>query len=593
MILKSDLFDFRKPQNKEELLKFLNISENWLEKAINKAEIPERNACANEIPPLNLPYFIKHQIPKRSKHRTDQHRTVWEAGYYLADAYKAFTRRFELFLRKVETRYPHPCAFGYIRGRSTIENAKPHCGKKLILHADIENFFPSISAKRIYERFLELDIHEEVASILARFVTIENALPLGLHSSPMLANLICTNLDEKLSKLARQYSCEYTRYADDISISGNEHIPTREEIKNLLEEDGFALAERKFRITKPGQAHYVTGLSVSTKNSPYAPRSMKRRLRQELYYCKKYGISDHLHRISDGPNLVNRGVNRIDGTINYIDNIEQYPFRLRNEWRELLEREKLGPSYHPLEDNQIRHITFYIDESEIEFNGKAALAVSLSSMRIEDQPKIETTTIKILRKHLIDPFSGGHKDELERQKLHYGDANENLRGRYIEEMSTFPFKGYIAFNVLPSEKLYEERYLFLIKSLLPHRFMGCDRAYVKMIFEQNSKVKPEKIKQMISDVYRKLEKTNNRRPLVFPDIIIGKKAEHPCFSVPDFLLGVWGRYIKEQNSRGDLVKLQFECLRDKYRIIFDADKNTYYSRKRPFLSTYWNWANSI
>ena len=502
--------DFREPTNLAELAKFIGIDE----KLFNKAVDP------NEENPL----FFKHRIPKKGKKYSGQHRVVWEAHPFIADAYKAFSRRFELYARYAEPRYPHPCAYGYVRGKSTIDNASPHCTKALILHADIKDFFPSISKDKIKNLLGKLGLQEEVIDILGRFLTIENSLPLGLHPSPLLANLVCLNLDEKLYELAQTYKCTYTRYADDITISGNFELPNKEEIENILSSEGFLLSQHKFRITKPGQAHYVTGLSVIDKR-PRAPRKMKKHLRKELYYCKKYGIEEHIDRITTVKdyNYMQRGINRIDGMVRYIGHIEKDAFpHLRQEWQALLEDQGLEISYETIYDQTPKHFKFFIDECEIQHKGKHFLA--LSFVQTEDWNEIAATTTTTHRKHLIDPFADGKKQELAKKGLHYSDATQDLRKAYTDQLSTFPFKSYLAYAELPSPSEYAELYAFLIKEILPHRLMGCDYSAVELVFEENSKIKQPKIKEAVESIYKQLEQTNNRRPYAL-EITFGKKLE--------------------------------------------------------------------
>ena len=124
--------DFRVPANQAELAQYIGIDEDFLALVIQ--------------PDKQNSFYMKHIIEKRGKHRVGDYRIVWEAEPFLADAYKSFARRFDLFVRAVEPRFPHPSAYGYVRGRSTIDNAIDHCGAPLILHADIVSFFPSVSS---------------------------------------------------------------------------------------------------------------------------------------------------------------------------------------------------------------------------------------------------------------------------------------------------------------------------------------------------------------------------------------------------------------------------------------------------------------
>ena len=58
---------------------------------------------------------------------------------------------------------------------------------------------------------------------------------------------------------------------------------------------GFLLNEQKTRILRPGQQQTVTGIVVNEKLS--IPADYRRKLRQKLYYCKKFGIQEHLQKV--------------------------------------------------------------------------------------------------------------------------------------------------------------------------------------------------------------------------------------------------------------------------------------------------------
>ena len=145
----------------------------------------------------------------------------------MANAFKSFARRFDLFVRYIEPRYPRLSAFGYLRGRITIDNAVENCGAPLILHVDITNFFPSISSIHVREVFDKLGLNEGVSDLLTNFVTINDPLPLGLHPSPMVANIVCLNLGGKFTYLSLKNGLKYTKYADDITISEISNLPEK------------------------------------------------------------------------------------------------------------------------------------------------------------------------------------------------------------------------------------------------------------------------------------------------------------------------------------------------------------------------------
>jgi len=58
---------------------------------------------------------------------------------------------------------------------------------------------------------------------------------------------------------------------------------------------GFLLNEQKTRIQRPGQQQSVTGIVVNERLS--IPADYRRKLQQQLYYCKKFGVQSHLTKI--------------------------------------------------------------------------------------------------------------------------------------------------------------------------------------------------------------------------------------------------------------------------------------------------------
>lgn len=186
------IIDFRLPKTAEELSVFLGTDQSLLERVVAIATSPADQES----------YYIRHEIPKK-RAKNGEVRVVWDiADSELRDAHRAFARRFGDFARDVDSTFPHSAAYGYVRGRGIRDNALQHCGKRVLLRADIADFFASISRNRLIGRFLQLGIQSKAAKMLAGFATIEGHLALGLNGSPMLANLVCSKLDERLHKLS-------------------------------------------------------------------------------------------------------------------------------------------------------------------------------------------------------------------------------------------------------------------------------------------------------------------------------------------------------------------------------------------------------
>ena len=143
---------------------------------------------------------------------------------------------------------PHTTAHAYRRGRSIATYLAPHAGKRIVLHIDLKEFFPSVRASQIHALFRTAGYPERVASILCGLCTnttprpvfdmLENSdlaeqrwkrygsphLPQGAPTSPALANLAAFWLDCRLTGLARKVGADYTRYADDLVFSGGDEL---------------------------------------------------------------------------------------------------------------------------------------------------------------------------------------------------------------------------------------------------------------------------------------------------------------------------------------------------------------------------------
>jgi retron-type reverse transcriptase len=531
--------------------------------------------------PSRQRFYIRHEIPKRRKRPAMGTRTVWEVpDGPLRDVHKTLARRFDLFARLVEPRYPNEFAFGYVRGRGTQKNAKTHCGAPLLLRADIKNFFPTRTTARLQRVFMQLGITRICAASLATFCTVNDQLALGFHASPLFANLVCLDLDRQLSELSAALGCVYTRYADDMTFSGAGPLPTRERLTQIVEAAGFNLSTSKFRLTKLGQAHYVTGLSVSDGADPHAPRAMKRRLRLELYYAKKYGLEQHLGRRSE--QSFQAGVNRIDGLVRYVSGIEHAKRQaLRDSWKSILNACHSRPSYMPVEARAFRSIAFVIDEGEFSRGDTKYLGMACATT--EDLEKIRISVAAMAREYRADPFAPGRPKKVDTKGLHFADVPETVRDNVVKMLSFQPFRGYVAFAPYDGSKEYAALYLELLKTLLVRRFQAADRAEVTLFVEENPRIPPHDIQEVVGTVYLSLETANNRRPFELPTLKIARKTQNHELVMPDFMLGTLAHYLDLHSERTELQRLRFERLRDKVRVVLDLERHIEFSRRRPLL----------
>lgn len=214
---------------------------------------------------------------------------------------------------------PNNSAYGFIAGRSVVDNAQQHIGQNYIYNVDLKDFFSSIEVGRIFKRLqvkpfnLPKEVASAIADICCQKMIVEridqygvwvkkerSVLPQGAPTSPVLTNIICEKLDRELLKLATHFNLKYSRYADDITFSGyyNAFDGTStfiRKMKGIITKEGFYINEKKTRLQKNNSRQEVTGLIVSKDRVNVSKRYVKE-LRGILYCWEKYGKDDVVNR---------------------------------------------------------------------------------------------------------------------------------------------------------------------------------------------------------------------------------------------------------------------------------------------------------
>jgi hypothetical protein len=267
--------------------------------------------------------------------KKQHYRYTWRAkrrkgGWRLIESPKPLLKLVQQrILREILDRVPvHAAAHGFVKGRSILSNAAPHAGKYVVVRCDLADFYPSIPAGRIRGIFSGLGYNSEIAWWLAQLCTnrvphslegpgslpVRRAfagsghrhLPQGAPTSPALANLAAWALDVRLSGLARKFSVAYTRYADDLTFSGDEKClrgPTMAYllayVRGIIRNERFVFQPAKRKLIRQGGRQVVTGLTVNQK--PNVPRPYFDKLKAILHNCAKHGPS--LHNREDRPDF--------------------------------------------------------------------------------------------------------------------------------------------------------------------------------------------------------------------------------------------------------------------------------------------------
>ena len=247
-------------------------------------------------------HYINFKLPKKS------------GGFRLISAPMPLLKSAQIWILENVLNHVavHEAAHGFVSEKNIVSNAKLHVGAKIVVNFDLENFFPSISYKRVKGIFRALGYSESLATVFALvstapeteeieidsktyFVALgERHLPQGSPASPMISNIAARRLDKSLSKIAENLGFKYSRYADDLTFStDNKDTDVKKlmiQVRYIVGKQGFKVNENKTRILRGGRQQEVTGIVVNDKIS--IDRKTLRKFRAVLHQAENNGLEN-------------------------------------------------------------------------------------------------------------------------------------------------------------------------------------------------------------------------------------------------------------------------------------------------------------
>ena len=156
--------------------------------------------------------------------------------------------------------------FGGRKGRSVIQNAKHHLGRKVLVTIDVRQFFPSISNTDIYHIWANiLGCSRKVASMLTRLTTFERHLPQGAPTSTALANLFLLSCDSPIREFCAANGITYTSWVDDLAFSGKNSRDVIGIAVKSLRRGGLKISRRKVHDMPSSGRQVLMGIIVNKR----------------------------------------------------------------------------------------------------------------------------------------------------------------------------------------------------------------------------------------------------------------------------------------------------------------------------------------
>ncbi len=164
---------------------------------------------------------------------------------------------------------PLECVYGLRKGKGVKDNAIFHSKYfvKETLCLDLVNFFDNVHYKSILAVYKNIGFNKVNSNILTKLSTLDKSLPQGSPLSSHLSSLSVLNMDKEILKYVKHRSLIYSRYIDDITISGK--IITEknvEEIKKIIYVYNMKTNDIKEKLSKPNEEKNVTGVKLIRNN---------------------------------------------------------------------------------------------------------------------------------------------------------------------------------------------------------------------------------------------------------------------------------------------------------------------------------------
>ncbi len=172
---------------------------------------------------------------------------------------------------------------GAVPKRCVTDNTERHLNSDLLITLDVQQFFPSITNKQVYQVWSKfLGCSPPVAGLLTRLTTFNRHLPQGAPTSPLLANLVIWMIDGRIRKVCDDLLVAYSTWIDDLAFSGERARELIQPTVSLLAASGFKLNREKIRIMGPRAIKLLTGTRLGSAGTR-APKEKLRRIRSGIH----------------------------------------------------------------------------------------------------------------------------------------------------------------------------------------------------------------------------------------------------------------------------------------------------------------------
>lgn len=242
--------------------------------------------------------------------------------------------------------------FSYRKGVGAVNAVEKHRHGRYFFQTDIRSFFHSIDSSLIRSVILAgadscaiSDVDQHIDRIID-LVCIDDSVPIGFPASAPLSNSVLFNFDNEMESICKNLELEYSRYADDIIISGQKQSSLLgmddavQEKLHTFASQKFSINRKKTRFFQVGGKIKILGMMI-LPNGTISPDTKKKRDLEVLLHFYLSDRDKFTQMIADirtraRKNLENTedaGEEILSGNLNYVDSIDpDYTNKLRRKF---------------------------------------------------------------------------------------------------------------------------------------------------------------------------------------------------------------------------------------------------------------------
>lgn len=284
---------------------------------------------------FDFKHFTSWPVAELFKTIQIRNRIVYDADKNLK-AYHKFLNLFVFEFLQVNTNV----VYSYRKGVNVIDAVKKHSSSRHFFQTDLRDFFGSIDSRMIRDCLAENLGHFPVSDIevhldrVLELVSVDNILPPGFSTSPLISNACLYHFDNKLENFCNDLGLIYTRYSDDILISGSSDklYGLDNEIDAMLKGffgERFQINGGKSKYNSVGGKIKILGVVILPNGEITVDTKLKSKVEVLLHFFTSDRVK--FNRMLEGEDV--NGLLKVSGYLNYINTTDPlYLNKLRSKY---------------------------------------------------------------------------------------------------------------------------------------------------------------------------------------------------------------------------------------------------------------------